>query len=109
MDPPKNMLDTLRDTPSLSYLAKLLDVPNPLPPPLPPWMDRAPHVTLFAGSDAAFEAAFDGIERGYLEGAFGAEGLGRILAPGMILTLDDQVGWSDVWKKNNTTGELMSS
>jgi hypothetical protein len=102
------MIETLQNTPGLGYLAKLLSSPNPLPRPLPPWIDRAPHVTLFAGSDTAFQQKFDGIERGYLEGVFGAEGLGRTLSPTVVLSLDAQVGWSDVWKKKPVTGGFRS-
>lgn len=105
LDPPKTLIATLKDIPQLSYIASLLSSSNPLPPPLPSWIDRTPHVTLFLGSDAAFDAKFDSIERGYLEGAFGAEGLARVLAPGVVIKLDNQVGWRDTFKPKPTESE----
>jgi uncharacterized surface protein with fasciclin (FAS1) repeats len=102
--PPLSLLDTLRNTPQLAYLAQLIDVPQSMPPPLPPSLDQAKHVTLFIASEDAFTKAFDDLERGYLQGAFGVEGLSRVLAPGAILKLDSKhpVGWSDTWSKKGT-------
>lgn len=102
--PPMSLLDTLRATPQLAYLAQLIDGLSNLPPPLPPSINNAPHVTLFAASEDAFRKAFDDIERGYLEGGFGAEGLSRVLAPGTLLKIDSKrpVGWSDSWGKKAT-------
>ncbi|GMK59312.1 hypothetical protein CspeluHIS016_0703270 [Cutaneotrichosporon spelunceum] len=102
--PPLSLLDTMRNTPQLEYLAQLLDVPHETPLPLPPSLDKATHVTLFVPSEAAFTKAFDDLERGYLRGMFGVEGLSRVLAPGAILVLDDKhpVGWSDIWSKKGT-------
>lgn len=102
--PPKSLLDTLRTTPQLEYLARLIDVPQDLPLPLPPSLNNAPHVTMFAASADGFGKAFDDIERGYLEGMFGVEGLSRVLAPGTILHIDNKhpVGWSDSWDKKAT-------
>ncbi|BEI99521.1 hypothetical protein CcaverHIS631_0405640 [Cutaneotrichosporon cavernicola] len=102
--PPSSLLDTLRNTPQLAYLAQLLDVPQETQLPLPPSLDEAKHVTLFVASEDAFTTAFDDLERGYLRGLFGIEGLSRVLAPGTILVLDDKhpVGWSDMWSKKGT-------
>lgn len=104
LNPPKTLLDTLRTTPELAYLAQLIDGPQRLPEPLPGSLNNAPHVTLFVGSEDAYKKAFDDIERGYLEGGFGAEGLARVLAPGTLLHIDKKspVGWSDTWGKKPT-------
>ncbi|KLT41463.1 FAS1 domain-containing protein [Cutaneotrichosporon oleaginosum] len=104
LTPPLSLLDTLRNTPQLAYLAQLIDVPQEMPLPLPPSLDEAKHVTLFAASEDAFTAAFDDLERGYLQGMFGVEGLSRVLAPGTILQLDEKhpVGWSDAWGKKGS-------
>ncbi|KAL1406085.1 hypothetical protein Q8F55_007768 [Vanrija albida] len=110
LEPPPSIKEVIRKHPSLSYLSRLLQTADPLPPPLPPWLDRAPHVTLFAASNSAFEATFDAIERGYLEGAFGAEGLSRVVSPGFVLGVNgDNVGWSDTWKKNKPLNVTVAS
>jgi len=56
------------------------------------------NLTIFAPSNQAFDGVFDATERAYLEGAFGAEGVARILGGSVIRGIDDgRVGWTDNW------------
>ncbi len=57
-------------------------------------------MTIFAPSNDAFTDAFDDIERRYLEGGYGSEGVGRIVAGSVVLGVGkDEVGWQDAWGK----------
>lgn len=102
LTPPPNMSDVIKSHPKLQYLSRLLA--NALPEPFPPFLNSAPHVTLFAASDEAFKSAFDEPERTYLEGPFGAEGVTRAIGPTIMMT--KEIGWSTMFggkPKNVTT------
>lgn len=102
LTPPPSMSDAIKAHPKLQYLARLLA--NALPDPFPPFLNSAPHVTLFAASDDAFKSAFDEQERTYLEGPFGAEGVTRAIGPTLMMT--KEIGWSTMFKakpRNVTT------
>lgn len=98
LEPPPSMSDAIKAHPKLQYLGRLLA--NVLPDPFPPFLDSAPHVTLFAASDDAFEDAFDELERKYLEGPFGTEGVTRAIGPTLMMTRE--VGWSTMFKSKPT-------
>ena len=61
-------------------------------------------MTIFAPSNDAFEGVFDDIEKRYLEGGYGSEGVSRVTAGSVVLGVGkkDQVGWSDSWAKNSS-------
>lgn len=64
-------------------------------------------MTLFAPSNEALDAAFDDVEKRYLEGEFGIEGVARVVSAGVLLGLGhDGVGWRDYWSKSGKTGKL---
>lgn len=99
----------IRTHPSLSYLSHLL--PTDPPDPLPSDLNRAPHLTIFAPSNAAFHNAFDKIEKQYLEGGYGTEGVGRIVGGGVLMGIgkkDGGVGWRDYWREKGDEGEWQS-
>jgi solute carrier family 25 carnitine/acylcarnitine transporter 20/29 len=101
--------DTIRNHKSLSHLSHLLTISEPLPSPLPDDLKTTPHLTIFAPSNDAFRGAFDDIEKAYLEGPYGAEGFGRILAGGVVSGVGkhaDNVGWSDTWNRRALQGKL---
>ncbi|KAL7421472.1 hypothetical protein Q5752_004359 [Cryptotrichosporon argae] len=91
LDPPGSVEDVIRTTPELAYLARLLDA-DALPRPIPSLADSS-NLTVFAPADAAWDS-LDDIEKHYLEGGYGAEGVARIVGPGII---EDKrrVWWSD--------------
>lgn len=105
--PPGDILQVIRSTPELSYLARLIDTADPLPMPLPPRLGSSEQVTIFAASDKAFAKRFDSIDRGYLEGGFGVEGLGRVLSPSFVVGngKPNDVGWRDTFGKKPQNGE----
>lgn len=94
----------IRSHPSLSYLSKLL--PDDTPDPLPSSLSTSPHLTIFAPSNEALESAFDDVEKRYLEGDYGVEGIARIMAGGVVLGVGkrEQVGWRDVWGEQGLEG-----
>ncbi|WWC91370.1 uncharacterized protein L201_006313 [Kwoniella dendrophila CBS 6074] len=95
LDMPLSIEQTIRTHPSLKYLSDLLSL-DALPSPLPDSFSTSPHLTVFAPSDEAFYSAFDDIEKGYLQGPYGEEGVTRILSGGIALAVGkDHVGWSD--------------
>nr|XP_018259015.1 uncharacterized protein I303_08558 [Kwoniella dejecticola CBS 10117]OBR81173.1 hypothetical protein I303_08558 [Kwoniella dejecticola CBS 10117] len=95
LDMPPSIEEIIRTHPSLRYLSHLLTFKN-LPTPLPDSFATSPHLTLFAPSHEAFNAAFDDIEKGYLAGPYGEEGAARVLAGGVVLDVGKgHVGWSD--------------
>lgn len=101
------MLDTIiRSHPSLSYLSKLL--PSDTPDPLPPNLSTSPHITVFAPSNDAIQSAFDDVEKRYLEGDYGVEAVGRVLAGGVVLGVGkrENVGWRDIWGRQGLEGEV---
>lgn len=66
-------------------------------------MSATPHLTVFAPSDEAFHGAFDDVEKRYLEGGYGSEGVGRIVGGGVVLSVGKKgVGWRDTWGKEST-------
>ena len=74
---------------------------------MPDDLDTASHLTVFAPSNEAFDGAFDDIERVYLEGGYGGEGVGRVVGGSVVLGVaKGNVGWSDLLKKGGTNGEL---
>lgn len=94
----------IRTHPSLSYLAQLL--PADTPDPLPSDLSTSPHLTIFAPANAALKSAFDDVEKRYLEGEYGAEGIGRIMAGGVVVGVGkhDLVGWRDTWGEKGSEG-----
>ena len=68
-------------------------------------------MTVFAPANDAFHGAFDKVERGYLEGGFGAEGVGRIFSGSILLGVGerDSVGWSDTWGDKEQKGAFLRS
>ncbi|ODO01697.1 hypothetical protein I350_06523 [Cryptococcus amylolentus CBS 6273] len=101
LDPPPSIDVIIRSHPSLSYLAKIMPLSSP-PAPLPSSFATTPHLTVFAPSNEAFLSAFDDIERGYLEGPYGDEGVGRIVGQNVVLGQDGKgVGWSDLLGKES--------
>ncbi|WRT68887.1 uncharacterized protein IL334_005869 [Kwoniella shivajii] len=101
LDMPPSIEEIIRTHPSLQYLSHLLTF-NALPSPLPDSFATSPHLTIFAPSNDAITSAFDDIEKGYLEGPFGEEGVGRILAGGVVLGIGkDNVGWTDTFSRKN--------
>ena len=99
------LAEIIKSHPDLTYLSKLLSMNSPLPSPLPKDLDTSEHLTVFAPSNDAFDGVFDDIERGYLEGAFGGEGVGRIVGGGVVTSLGkDGVGWRDRWGKKGYEG-----
>ncbi|WVQ75361.1 hypothetical protein IAR50_004980 [Cryptococcus sp. DSM 104548] len=101
LDPPPSIDEIIRSHPSLSYLAKILSLSSP-PAPLPSSFATTPHLTVFAPSNDAFLSAFDDIERGYLEGPYGDEGVGRIVGQNVVLGQKGKgVGWSDLLGKES--------
>ena len=44
----------------------------------------SPNLTVFAPSDEAFDGVFEPVEKVYLEGNFGAEGVARILGGSIV-------------------------
>lgn len=98
--------ETIIDThPALSHLSHLLSASGSLPAPLPHNLSDSPHLTVFAPSNEAFHGVFDDVEKGYLEGQFGAEGVARVIGGGIIIGSDkDGVGWSDHYGKNERSG-----
>lgn len=71
-------------------------------------MTDSPHLTVFAPSNEAFEGVFDEVERRYLEGDFGAEGVARIVSGSVVLGVQKGgVGWSDHWGKKEFQGESL--
>jgi len=105
-DPP--LEDVIHKDPSLSYLSKLLTLSEPLPDPLPDSLSTTPHLTIFAPSNDAFKNTLDDIERRYLEGGYGSEGVGRIIAGGVVLSVgEDGVGWQDAWGKKGYEGGFL--
>jgi hypothetical protein len=98
--------EIIQTHPSLSYLSRLLVPSEPLPSPMPSNLSRAEHMTFFAPSNEAFDDAFDEVEKRYLEGEFGVEGVARVVSKGVLQGLGkDGVGWRDAWLKNRTNGE----
>ena len=96
--------EIIRTHPSLSYLSQLLT--EPFPSPLPDSLVTSPHLTVFAPTNDAFGATFDDVERHYLEGGYGAEGVGRVFGGGVVLGIGkEQVGWSDVLGKQGHESE----
>ena len=89
----------------MSYLSELL--PKDTPDPLPPNLSTSPHITLFAPSNDAIQSAFDDVEKRYLEGDYGVEAVGRILAGGVIVGVGkrEKVGWRDTWSGRGLEGE----
>ncbi|WVQ93365.1 hypothetical protein IAU59_000433 [Kwoniella sp. CBS 9459] len=95
LDMPPSIEDIIRTHPALSYLAHLISFES-TPSPLPSSFATDPHLTVFAPSNQAFDEAFDDIEKTYLEGAYGDEGVGRIVGGSVVLGIGKgQVGWSD--------------
>ncbi|OCF44928.1 hypothetical protein I317_01207 [Kwoniella heveanensis CBS 569] len=95
LDIPPSVEEIIRTHPSLSYLSHLISFDS-TPSPLPSSFATDPHLTIFAPSNEAFEGAFDDIEKTYLEGAYGDEGVGRIVGGSVVLGIGKgQVGWSD--------------
>ncbi|WVF65719.1 hypothetical protein IAT40_000450 [Kwoniella sp. CBS 6097] len=95
LDMPLSVEEIIRTHPALSYLSHLISFDS-TPSPLPSSFATDPHLTVFAPTNKAFEDAFDDIEKTYLEGAFGDEGVGRIFGGGVVLGVSKgQVGWSD--------------
>lgn len=77
-----------------------------LPSPLPANLSKAEHITLFAPSNQAIEAAFDDVEKWYLEGEFGLEGVARVVGSGVVVALGKEgVGWRDHWSKGSENGK----
>ncbi|EIW66906.1 hypothetical protein TREMEDRAFT_34308, partial [Tremella mesenterica DSM 1558] len=95
LDMPASIDEIIRTRPELSYLSRLL--PPDLPAPLPDSLHNTPHLTVFAPSNDAFSSTLDNLEKGYLESDFGAEGVGRVVAGGVILEVKNGVGWADTW------------
>ncbi len=88
----------------------MLSASTPLPSPLPENLATAEHLTIFAPSNKAFHGVFDDVERGYLEGGYGAEGVGRIFAGSVISSVDKKgIGWSDYLEKKGNQGMSGSS
>lgn len=58
-------------------------------------------------SNKAIHSAFDDVEKRYLEGDYGAEGVGRMLAGGLLLGVGkrESVGWRDTWGEKGLEGE----
>ncbi|ORX38916.1 hypothetical protein BD324DRAFT_617870 [Kockovaella imperatae] len=106
LEPPLSIQEIIQSTPELSYLSHLLPSSPPFPDPLPDDLATAPHLTIFAPSNEAFKGAFDDIERGYLEGGYGSEGIGRVIGGSVVLAVGrGQVGWSDAFKANDDSVE----
>jgi hypothetical protein len=63
-------------------------------------------LTIFAPSNEALEKAFDDTEKRYLEGDYGVEAVGRIMAGGVVLGVGkrEQVGWRDTWGSKGLEG-----
>lgn len=98
----------IRTDPALSYLSRLLHPAETLPSPLPANLSTSEHLTLFAPSNAAFDSAFDDVEKRYLEGEFGEEGVARVLGGGVVTGLGKGgVGWRDYWSRDGETGEAI--
>lgn len=94
--------EIIRTHPSLSYLSSILSLSSP-PTPLPSSFSSTPHLTVFAPSNEAFMEGFDDIEKGYLKGPYGEEGVGRIVSQSVILGKDGKgVVWSDTLGKKNS-------
>ena len=65
---------------------------------MPENLATAQHLTVFAPTNEAFHRVFDDVEKRYLEGGYGAEGVARVFAGSVVLSVkSDGVGWSDVW------------
>ncbi|WVR09194.1 hypothetical protein IAU60_006256 [Kwoniella sp. DSM 27419] len=95
LDMPPSIEEIIRTHPSLSYLSHLLSFGS-LPTPLPDSFTSSPHLTVFAPSNEAFANAFDDVEKAYLEGPYGDEGVSRIVAGGVVPGIGKgNVGWSD--------------
>ncbi|KAK8843447.1 hypothetical protein IAR55_007104 [Kwoniella newhampshirensis] len=94
LDMPVSIEEAIKSHPSLTYLSHILPFDSP-PSPLPSSFATTPHLTVFAPSDEAF-SVLDDIEKGYLEGPYGEEGVGRIVAESVTLGVGKNcVGWSD--------------
>ncbi|WWD21028.1 hypothetical protein CI109_105509 [Kwoniella shandongensis] len=107
LDMPMSIEETIRTHPSLSYLSRLLPFDSP-PSPLPSSFATTPHLTVFAPSNEAFDT-FDDIEKGYLEGPYGEEGVGRIVAESVIMGVGKgRVGWSDTLSSKTSSLESAS-
>jgi hypothetical protein len=62
-------------------------------------------MTVFAPANEAFDAAFDDVEKRYLEGEFGLEGVARVVGSGVILGVGKGgVGWRDHWTGKQSIG-----
>ncbi|ORY29154.1 FAS1 domain-containing protein [Naematelia encephala] len=103
LDMPPSIEHIIRNHPSLTYLSHLLPPSESLPKPLPDSLATSPHLTIFAPSNEAFDS-LDQVEKRYLEGGYGLEGVGRVAGGGVVLGVGkhEAVGWSDHWgKKGN--------
>ncbi|WVQ81644.1 hypothetical protein IAT38_003768 [Cryptococcus sp. DSM 104549] len=108
LDMPVSIEETIHTHPSLSYLSRVLALSAP-PKPLPESFATSPHLTVFAPSNEAFASTFDDIERGYLEGPYGDEGVGRIVGQMVVLGgRKKEVFWSDSLSQRESSIEAVS-
>ncbi|OXG33425.1 vacuolar membrane protein [Cryptococcus neoformans Bt120] len=108
LDMPPSIEEIIRTHPSLSYLSSILSLSSP-PTPLPSSFSSTPHLTVFAPSNEAFMEGFDDIEKGYLKGPYGEEGVGRIVSQTVILGKDGNgVVWSDTLGEKNSEFDAIS-
>ena len=76
---------------------------------MPRSLRTSPNLTVFAPSDEAFDGVFEPVEKVYLEGSFGAEGVARILGGSIVACVHaGEVGWSDSWAEHTADGECSS-
>ncbi|WVO18265.1 hypothetical protein L204_105976 [Cryptococcus depauperatus] len=108
IDMPPSIEEIIHTHPQLSYLSRILSLSSP-PSPLPSSFAITPHLTVFAPSNEAFKAAFDEMERGYLEGPYGEEGVGRTMAHSIVSGGKGKgVWWSDAFCNKSSDLETIS-